>query len=81
MRYVNDTLLLGKQGDIKYIFNNFNSLDKNPKFTMDRFEDNNVHFLDRTIDKIDTDLYYKPTHTGQYTVLTEACLKITKPRG
>ena len=28
---------------------------------MDRFEESNVHFLHITIDKIDKDLYYKPT--------------------
>ena len=33
---------------------------------MDRFDGNNVHFLDIAIDKIDTVLYYKPTHAGQY---------------
>ena len=55
--YVNGSLLLGKVDDIKHIFDNFNSFDKNLKFKMDGFEDNNVHFLDRTIDKIDTDLY------------------------
>lgn len=63
--YVDGSLLLGKVDDIKHIFDNFNSFDKNLKFKMDGFEDNNnVHFLDRTIDKIDTDLYWKPTHTG-----------------
>ena len=56
--YVDGSLLLGKVDDIKHIFDNFNSFDKNLKFKMDGFEDNNnVHFLDRTIDKIDTDLY------------------------
>lgn len=62
--YVDGSLLLGKVDDIKHIFDNFNSFDKNLKFKMAGFEDNNVHFLDRTIDKIDTDLYWKPTHTG-----------------
>ena len=32
----------------------------------DRFDDNNINFLDIAIDKNKTDLYYKPTHTGQY---------------
>ena len=36
------------------------------KFTMDHFDDNNVHFLDMVIDKIDTDFYYKPTNTEPY---------------
>ena len=32
---------------------------------MDSFEENNVGFLDITICKTDTDLYYKPTHKGK----------------
>ena len=81
MKYVDDTILLGKEDDIKYIFDNFNSFDRNLKFTTDCFEDNYVHFLDRTIDKIDFHLYCKPTHTGQYTVSIVDCLGITKPHG
>ena len=66
IRYVDDTLLLAKEGDIKFIFDKFNSFHKNLIFTIDRFDDNNIHFLCITIDKNKTDLYYKPTHTGQY---------------
>ena len=33
---------------------------------LDRFDDNNIHFLDIAINKNKTDLYYKPTHTSQY---------------
>ena len=42
------------------MFNNFNSFYENIKFLKDRFDDNNIHFLDITIDK------KKPTHTDQY---------------
>ena len=42
------------------MFNKFNSFYENIKFLKDRFDDNNIHFLDITIDK------NKPTHTGQY---------------
>ena len=66
MRYVDDTLLLAKEDGINYIFDKFNSFHKNLKFTMNRFEDNNLYFLDIPIDKTDTELYCKPTHTGQY---------------
>ena len=46
----------------------FNKFDKkNLKFTCDEFEDGHVHFLDISINKTETDVYYKPTHTGQYT--------------
>ena len=66
IRYVDDTLLLEKEEDIMFIFDKFNSFHKNLKFTIDRFDDNNIHFLDIAFDKNKTDLYYKPTHTGQY---------------
>ena len=47
-----------------FILDKFNLFHKN--LTIDRFDDNNIHFLDIAIDKNKTDLYYKPTHTGQY---------------
>ena len=65
IRYVDDTLLLAKEDDM-YIFDKYNSFHKNFKFTKHTFDDNNIHFLDIAIDKSKTDLYYKPTHTGQY---------------
>ena len=67
IRYVDDTLLLAKEEDIKFIFDKFSSFHKNLKFTIDRFDDNNIYFLDIVINKNKTDLYYKPTHTDQYT--------------
>ena len=36
------------------------------KFTIDKFTNNNVHFLDIKIGCNQTDLFYKITHTGQY---------------
>ena len=47
-----------------FILDKFNLFHKN--LTIDRFDDNNIHFLLIAIDKNKTDLYYKPTHTGQY---------------
>ena len=67
MRYVDDTLLLVKDKDINYIHRSLNSFDKNIKFTVDTFPDGKVHFLDIKVDKNHTDIYYKDTHTGQYT--------------
>ena len=67
MRYVDDTLLLVKDKDINYIQKLLNSFDKNIKFTVDTFPDGKVHFLDIKVDKNHTDIYYKDTHTGQYT--------------
>ena len=65
IRYVDDTLLLAKD-DIDNIVQQFNAFDDNLKFTIDKFTDNNVHFLDIKIDRNETDLFYKTTHTGQY---------------
>ena len=56
IRYVDDTLLLAKEKDIMFIFDKFNSFHKNLKFTIDRFDDNSIHFLDIAIDKNKTDL-------------------------
>ena len=66
IRYVDDTLLLAKEDDIDNIVQQFNAFDDNLKFTIDKFTDNNVHFLDIKIDLNETDLFYKTTHTGQY---------------
>ena len=44
-----------------------NSFDKNIKFTVDTFSGGKAHFLVIKVDKNHTDIYYKDTHTGQYT--------------
>ena len=67
LRYIDDTLFLVKDEDINLIHKRLNSFDKSIKFTVDTFPDGNVHFLDIKIDKNHTDIYYKETHTGQYT--------------
>ena len=67
MRYADDTLLLVKDKDINCIHKCLNSFDKSIKFTDDTFPDGKVHFLDTKVDKNHTDIYYKDTHTGQYT--------------
>ena len=67
-----------KGKDINYIQKRLNSFDKNIKFTVDTFPDGNVHFLDIKVHKNHTDIYYKDTHTGQYTSFhsqTPSCLK------
>ena len=64
IRYVDHTLLLAKEDDIKFIFDKFSLFHKNLKFLIDHLDDNNIHFLDIVIDKNKTDLYYKPTHNG-----------------
>ena len=51
-----------------FFLTSFNNFDKNLKFTVDTFEDGVVHFLDILVHSNgDTDVYSKPTNTGQYT--------------
>ncbi|XP_066930298.1 uncharacterized protein [Clytia hemisphaerica] len=78
MRFVDDTLLLIKPNDIPYILNKFNSFDKNLQFTVDTFDDKNVHFLDIKINGTETDIFYKPTHTGKNIADDECCLCFNK---
>ena len=68
IRYVDDTLVMVKTSEIENVQAKFNSFDKNLKFTVDRFDDGIIHFLDIVVDKNgSTDIYTKPTNTGQYT--------------
>ena len=50
--YVDDTLLLVKDEDIDPILKELNSYNKNIKFTVDRFINEDVHFLDIKFIKI-----------------------------
>ena len=56
IRYVDDTFLLAKEEDTMFIFGKLNPFHENLKFTVDRFDDNNIRFLDNAIDKNKTDL-------------------------
>ena len=69
VRYVDDTLLLVKRADINSILDEFNKFDKkkNIRFTVDRFENSNPHFLDLEICPDGLTIYRKDTFTGQYT--------------
>ena len=55
VRYVDGTLFLAKDDEIKYVFDKFNSFHKNLKFPKNHFVDNKVHFLNITIETADTD--------------------------
>ena len=46
IRYIDDALLLVKDGYIDPILKELNSYNKNIKFTVDRFINEDVHFLD-----------------------------------
>ena len=69
-RYVDDTLLIIKKRDINYVLNQFNSFDKNLKFTTDTFENSALHFLDIEICPNGLCIYHKHTQTGQYVHIT-----------
>ena len=45
-RYVDDTLLLVKPGDVDEILQEFNNFHNNIQFTVDKFENCVPHFLD-----------------------------------
>ena len=69
-RSLHNSLLLGKEDGTSYILEKFNAIYKNLKFTTDCFDDDKVHFLDILTDRTETDLFYKPTHAGQYSNIT-----------
>ena len=66
MRYVNDTLLLIKPENVETVLRKFNSFHNNLYFIVDIFDDGDIHFFDLKIEGIETDVYHKPTNTGQY---------------
>ena len=67
---MDDTLALAKVEDIDNIMKQFNSFDKSIQFTINRFEDALVHFLDIKINRCETDLFCETTYTGQYCVIS-----------
>ena len=66
-RFVDDTLLLIKEEDIDRVKNEFENFDKNLKFTYEKFENENPHFLDIEITSTGLKIYRKDTFTGHYT--------------
>ena len=63
---MDDTLALIKQSDINTVLHKLNIFHHNLKFTVDKFDDGIVHYLDIKITDNETDIYYKNTHRGQY---------------
>ena len=64
---MDDTLILMKKSDVLIVLQAFNGFHKSLNFTVDTSEDKKIHFLDLLIDRNTTDIFYKDTHTGQYT--------------
>eukprot|EP00111_Clytia_hemisphaerica_P008585 TCONS_00025083-protein len=69
IRFVDDTLVLAKPTAFDSILEKLNN-NLTKKVYNGYFDDGNVHFLDIKIDGTETDVYFKPTHTGQYSYFT-----------
>ena len=67
IRFMDDTLVLMKKFDVPIVLQALNGFHKNLNFTMNAFENKKIHFLDIFIDRNATDVFYRDTHTGQYT--------------
>ena len=66
-RYIDDTLVMIKKDKIQYVLNSFNSFDKNLRFTINTFDDGNIHFLDiKNLNHGEKDIHKKDTNTGLY---------------
>ena len=66
VHFVDDTLLLVKCQDIDKVLKYFNGVDKNLKFTVDKFENETLHFLDLEICPNCLTVFWKNTRTRQY---------------
>ena len=64
---MDNMVVLMKKSDVPIVLQALDGFHKNLNFTVDTFEDKKVHFLDLLIDRNTTDIFYKDTHTGQYT--------------
>ena len=66
-RYVDDNLVLINKDKMQHVLNSFNSFDKNLRFSVNTFDDGNIHFLDiKILNNGETDIYIKDTNTGLY---------------
>ena len=65
--YVDDTLALIKESDIDNVLSKLNGFHPSLNFKVDTSDDGVVYYLDLKIIDNETDIYYKDTHTGQYT--------------
>ena len=67
IRFMDDTLVLMKKSDVPVVLQVLHGFHKNLNFTVDTFENKKVHFLDLLIGRNPTIIFYKDTHTGEYT--------------
>ena len=66
-RYVDDTLVLVKENQIDKILKALNSFHNNLRFTVDKFENEDVHFLDlKIMNNGDINIYVKDANSVLY---------------
>ena len=66
-RYVDDTLVLVKEDQIEKILKAFTSFDSYSRFTVDKFKNEDVHFLDlKIMNNGEINIYVKDTNSGLY---------------
>ena len=66
-RYADDALVMIKKDKIQHFSISFNSFDKDLRFTVDVFDNANIHFLDiKILNNGEADIYIKDTNTGFY---------------
>ena len=69
-RFVDDTLLLIKHGNVKEVHNSLNKFDKNLRLTVDTFQNKVPHFLDLKFSPGGISIFQKDTNTGLYVNFT-----------
>ena len=67
IQYMDYILVLMKRSDVSIVLQAFNGFQKNLNFTVDTFEVKRVNFLNLLVDRNIRDIFFKDTHTGQYT--------------
>lgn len=82
LRYVDDIFAVVKSTEINNLFDMLNNRHPNIKFTLELENNGNLPFLDlmlsRGYNKIDIDIYRKPTNTSRYITFDSHCPFSTK---
>ena len=78
LKHIRNSIMNKLKTNLSTVLNKLNFFDSNIQVTVDHLPDAIVHFLDLKVNGNQTDVYYKETHTGQYTHFTSQtpwCLK------
>ena len=69
-RFVDDIFTIVKRSQVKNLLHHLNKQHPNISFTVEEEQDNKLPYMDITVhrvgNKLHTDVYRKPTHTGRY---------------